>query len=180
MKNTNYEIKAQISEEKQRDIRNYLIEFATEFRGIDYQTDTYFKVPEGRLKIRRGNIENKLIYYEREDKLDSKESDVLLVDLHFSENLEDITRKTHDILVEIKKKREIYFIDNVKFLLDDVENLGTFMEIEAISENNFLPLGKIKGQCDYYKDLFKIKESDLIKNSYSDMLLEQISKRGDK
>ena len=32
------------------------------------------------------------------------------------------------------KKREIYFIHNVKFHIDNVKNLGTFIEIEAIDE----------------------------------------------
>jgi len=173
MKHTNYEIKARTSEEKQKDIRNYLVNSATEFSGTDYQTDTYFKVPEGRLKIRKGNIENALIYYERDDGLDSKKSNVLLIDLNKSESLERITRKTHEVLVEVKKKREIYFINNVKFHIDEVENLGEFIEIEAISENDFLTEEKIKQQYDYYKNLFKIKDSDLIKNSYSDMLLEK-------
>ncbi|HLX92720.1 MAG TPA: hypothetical protein VKR32_13610 [Puia sp.] len=33
------------------------------FVGLDNQTDTYFNVDTGRLKLREGNIENALIYY---------------------------------------------------------------------------------------------------------------------
>ena len=33
----------------------------TKFRGLDYQFGAYFKVAEGRLKFREGDIENLLI-----------------------------------------------------------------------------------------------------------------------
>jgi predicted adenylyl cyclase CyaB len=173
MKHTNYEIKARTTIQKQDEIRDYLKTQNAKFMGTDHQIDTYFKVPEGRLKIRKGNIENNLIYYERDDGLDSKKSNILLIDLNKSESLEKITRKTHEVLVVVDKQREIYFIDNVKFHIDKVENIGEFIEIEAISENNSLPLEKIEQQCSYYKNIFKIKEEDLIKNSYSDLLLSK-------
>ena len=48
------------------------------FKGTDHQVDTYFNVPNGRLKLREGNIENPLIHYEREDTAGSKSSHVLL------------------------------------------------------------------------------------------------------
>jgi predicted adenylyl cyclase CyaB len=173
MSHVNYEIKARCSEEKQNEIREILNKNYALFNGEDYQTDIYFKIEKGRLKLRKGKIENALIYYERENKEESKKSDVIIFRNQGKlDVLEDIIKKTHDILIEVEKKREIYFIDNVKFHLDDVKNLGKFMEIEAISENTFLTLEKIKKQCDYYTNLFGIKKEDLIKDSYSDMLLE--------
>jgi len=48
------------------------------FIGEDNQTDTYFNVTKGRLKLREGNIENSLIYYERQDVAQAKESDISL------------------------------------------------------------------------------------------------------
>jgi adenylate cyclase class IV len=48
------------------------------FIGEDNQTDTYFNVAKGRLKPREGNIENALIWYERENTAAAKQSDVLL------------------------------------------------------------------------------------------------------
>jgi adenylate cyclase class IV len=40
-------------------IRKYLLSENADFKGVDEQTDTYFNVPNGRLKLREGNIENK-------------------------------------------------------------------------------------------------------------------------
>ena len=79
----------------------------------------------------------------------------------------------HEVIVTVDKKREIYFIDNVKFHIDEVKDLGNFIEIEAISENDSLPIEKIKEQCSLYKNIFNINDKDLISESYSDMLLNQ-------
>jgi len=173
MKHLNIEIKARTTKYKQDKIRKILLQSFAKFIGVDNQIDSYFKIEEGRLKIRKGNIENYLIWYNREDKEDSKQSNVELYPLLKHSYLEKIIRKTYDTLVIVDKKREIYFIDNVKFHIDYVKDLGTFIEIEAISENETIPIEKIKEQCEYYKHLFNIKDKDLIKNSYSDMLLNK-------
>jgi adenylate cyclase class IV len=49
------------------------------FIGEDHQIDTYFNVETyGRLKLREGNIENTLIYYDRGNTANAKQSNVLL------------------------------------------------------------------------------------------------------
>ena len=174
MKHINYEIKARVSKEQQEIIREYLLKNKAEFKGEDNQTDTYFKVEEGRLKLRKSNLENSLIYYDREDSLEAKKSNVEIYNLMASSYLERITKQTHDVLVEVKKKREIYFIKNIKFHIDDVEGLGTFVEIEANDKSGEVSEKALEEQCDFYKYVFKIRDSDLISNSYSDMLLENM------
>jgi len=47
------------------------------FKGLDHQSDTYFRIPAGRLKLREGNIENALIYYRRANWKNSKKCDTL-------------------------------------------------------------------------------------------------------
>ena len=49
------------------------------FKGTDFQTDTYFNSAKGRLKLRQGDIENNLIYYERNNQAGPKQSDFNLV-----------------------------------------------------------------------------------------------------
>jgi predicted adenylyl cyclase CyaB len=75
------------------------------------------------------------------------------------------------VLVVVDKEREIYFIDNVKFHLDKVKNLGNFVEIEAIDNKN-IGKEKLLKQCNEYMKLFSIDKKDLIAESYSDMLLD--------
>ena len=174
MNYTNIEIKAKSSEEQQNKIREILKQNNAQYFGTDAQIDTYFKVEKGRFKLRKGHFQNDFIYYEREDKKNFKQSKVILINNQGRiDELEKIIKKTHEILIKIEKKREIYFIENVKFHIDKVKDLGSFIEIEATSQENFIPIEKLKKQCDYYKNLFEIKEQDLIENSYSDMQSHQ-------
>lgn len=143
-----------------------------EFRGTDLQTDTYFKVGNGRLKLRQGNIENSLIFYTRENIAGPKISQVNLFQVNQdSDTLKQILINANGIKVVVKKKREIWFIDNVKFHIDEVEGLGSFVEIEAIDKDGHLGLEKIKEQCDHYLHQFNITEENLLTHSYSDLLM---------
>lgn len=143
------------------------------FIGEDNQIDTYFNVTKGRLKLREGNIENSLIYYERTDTAGAKQSDILLYQHKADKSLKEILSKTHGIKVVVDKKRKIYFIDNVKFHFDVVEGLGTFVEVEAIDSDGSISVQKLQQQCDHYAAFFNILPSDYIAFSYSDMLMER-------
>jgi adenylate cyclase, class 2 len=167
----NIEIKARSN--NHNTIREILKSKNADFKGIDHQIDTYFNVNDGRLKLREGKIENHLIYYQRENKEGPKQSDVILFKSDPESSLKEILTKSLGILVVIDKKREIYFIDNVKFHIDVVEELGTFIEIEAIDNDGVIGKDKLLEQCKFFLDLFKIPQEDLISVSYSDLLLQK-------
>lgn len=143
------------------------------FIGEDHQVDTYFNVVNGRLKLREGNIENALIHYERENTAGSKSSQVLLYQHQPDQNLKAILTKALGIKAVVDKRRKIYFIDNVKFHFDTVQNLGTFIEVEAIDRDGSIGKEKLQEQCDFYAAMFGIKEEDFVAVSYSDMIIAQ-------
>ena len=167
----NIEIKAK--SKNQDKIREILKSKNANFKGTDHQIDTYFKVGFGRLKLREGNIENNLIHYNRENKEGPKQSDIILFKSASDSKLKELLTKALGILVVVDKKREIYFIDNVKFHVDTVKDLGTFVEIEAIDEDESIGKEKLLEQCQFYLDLFQVPKEDLISVSYSDLLLEK-------
>lgn len=169
MKFSNIEIKARCA--NQEKIRSILESKKADFKGVDRQVDTYFKVNSGRLKLREGNIENHLIYYERENISGPKQSSTILFGSDPKSSLKEILLRSLGRLVVVDKKREIYFIDNVKFHLDNVRDLGTFVEIEAIDTDRKTGKEKLLKQCGYYLKLFGIKKVDLLADSYSDMLI---------
>jgi predicted adenylyl cyclase CyaB len=171
MAHINIEIKAK--SDNQDAIREILKSKNADFKGVDHQIDTYFKVNTGRLKLREGNIENYLIHYQRENKEGPKQADVILFKSDPKSSLKDILTKALGILVVVDKKREIYFIENVKFHIDVVEDLGTFVEIEAIDNDGTVGKDKLLEQCHFFLDLFKIAQEDLISVSYSDLLLQK-------
>ncbi len=170
MSHVNFEFKATAS--NINSLEKKLLELNPKFIGEDHQTDTYFNVKEGRLKLREGNIENSLIYYERSDSADAKQSDVLLYQHPAEKSLKELLIKVHGVKVVVDKIRRIYFIDNVKFHFDRVEGLGTFVEVEAIDKAGDLDINYLKEQCSRYATLFEIEEADYIALSYSDLILE--------
>ena len=165
----NIEIKARTG--RVEEIRQFLQEQGAEFKGVDEQTDTYFNVSNGRLKLRQGKIENNLIFYNRPDQPGPKQSDFDLVKIEDGEKFKELLEKAIGVKVVVKKKREIYYIKNVKFHLDTLEGLGNFVEIEAGNKTHSLTVEELHRQCEYYLKEFGIKEEDLIDQSYSDMLL---------
>ena len=163
----NIEIKARCADPKV--IRKYLVDHKAHFSGIDHQVDTYFNVKKGRLKLRQGIIENNLIYYERDDQEGPKASDFSLVKVEDAVGLKDILSRSLGLKTIVEKHREIYYIGNVKFHIDEVPGLGNFVEIEA--GNMLAPKTKeeLQHQCEFYIDAFGIKKEDLLTGSYSDM-----------
>lgn len=165
----NVEIKARCASPEK--IHEILQQQNARFIGVDRQVDTYFNVPEGRLKLREGNIENQLIFYKRDNQSGPKKSEVLLYPFQENKTLKEILTVTNGVKVVVSKERSIYFIDNVKFHVDSVADLGTFMEIEAIDRTDTISLEKLEEQCRFYMDLLKIEGTDLVEVSYSDLLL---------
>jgi predicted adenylyl cyclase CyaB len=123
------------------------------------------------MKLREGNIENALIHYERENTAGSKSSQVLLYQHEPDENLKALLIKALGVKAIVDKRRKIYFIDNVKFHFDTIENLGTFIEVEAIDKDGSIGATTLQQQCDQYAELFNIDAADFMAVSYSDMIM---------
>jgi adenylate cyclase, class 2 len=169
---TNVEIKAKTDNPEL--IREYLTNARADFRGTDHQTDTYFNVPNGRLKLREGNIENNLIYYNRPNVPEAKESSFYLAHVPDAASLKEILTRSLGVKIVVRKKREIYFIRNVKFHIDEVDQLGSFAEIEASDLYADISKEELQSQCNFYLEELKIKDEHLVSISYSDMLFARL------
>jgi predicted adenylyl cyclase CyaB len=166
----NVEVKAKCHDPER--VRKYLLNHKADFKGVDEQTDTYFNVANGRLKLREGSIENNLIFYKRSNQAGPKNSHFHLVKIEDARGLKDVLAKSIGIKIVVKKKREIYYIGNVKFHVDEVPGLGSFAEIEAGNVFADLSQDQLRQQCDFYMKELGIEQKDLVENSYSDMLME--------
>jgi predicted adenylyl cyclase CyaB len=169
----NYEFKARCNNLKKLEMK--LKELNPLFVGTDHQVDTYFNVPNGRLKLREGNIENSLIHYNRTNTAGAKQSDVTLFQYQPDKNLKEALSKALGIKTVVDKKRKIYFIDNVKFHFDEVNELGSFIEVEAIDKDGSIGIENLKEQCHYYIQLLGISSDQFIAESYSDLLAKKSS-----
>ena len=169
MKVINVEIKATCKNLER--IRQILLERDAKFIGLDHQVDTYFRSSSGRLKLREGNIENNLIWYQRPDQAGPKTSHCVLYKTEKDSALKAILHDAMGVMVVVDKEREIYFIDNIKIHLDQVKGLGTFLEIEAQSEEGDKSEELLNRQCVQLMDELGIRNEDLVNESYSDLLL---------
>ena len=97
----NVEIKAYCRDQER--IRGILDVRNADFRGTDKQVDTYFNSSSGRLKLREGNIENNLIYYERPDLDGPKTSRCILYGTGKNSSLKEILKESMGTLVIVDK-----------------------------------------------------------------------------
>lgn len=100
------------------------------------QTDTYFNICKGRLKLRQ--IKNgiaELIFYDRPDvegpKLSSY-SKQQFVKVEEAEGLKKVLECSLGIVGIVKKKRSLFMVERTRIHVDDVESLGHFMELEVM------------------------------------------------
>lgn len=170
MSYTNIEIKARCFHPEK--VEAFLLSHNARYAGLDHQKDTYFMVPAGRLKLRQGNIENSLIFYNRPDQEGPKQSDFSLSMISDGPGTEQVLAKALGVKVVVNKYRKIFYIGNVKFHIDEVPGLGSFVEIEAGNLTDpSKSMDDLRQQCDLYRQAFEIADADLIHHSYSDMLL---------
>jgi adenylate cyclase class IV len=100
------------------------------------QDDTFFAVPQGRLKLRRfagGDAE--LIQYERADSTKAKASDyvrVPLPDAATAGALQEALARANGLLGRVRKQRLLLMVGATRIHLDRVEGLGDFLELEVV------------------------------------------------
>jgi len=170
----NVEIKARCTDPQR--IHRKMEAYEARYIGLDHQIDTYFRVPNGRLKLRQGSIEENLIHYHRSNQSGPKTSDVQLYQPGTrSSDLKVALQRALGILVVVDKQRHIYFVGNVKFHIDVVQGLGSFVEIEAIDVDGNLGHAHLQQQCDHFMQDLQIQSEDLISVSYSDLIMAQES-----
>jgi adenylate cyclase, class 2 len=170
MRVINVEIKARCANPER--VRAVLRDRRARFAGLDSQVDTYFRVAEGRLKLREGKIENALIYYHRPNESGPKTSDVFLHNAHPGSGLKEVLVASLGVLVAVEKQREIYYLENIKIHIDQVERLGGFVEIEAAGDEN-ADRSALLRQCRDLMEALGIQEKELVAESYSDLLRKQ-------
>ena len=72
-------------------------------------------------------------------------------------------------LVVVRKRREILLWDNVRIHLDEVDGLGTFLELEAVVDERH-DEATCHAQVARLMPALGLAESDLIAASYADLL----------
>lgn len=101
-----------------------------------HQVDTYFRVPEGRLKRRHTADDTghtypvEYVFYHRADRAVCRVSRFTIYTE--SEARRHFGAADPPIWVEVVKQREVYMHEGVRIHLDRVDGLGMFVEFEAL------------------------------------------------
>ncbi|HVA20209.1 MAG TPA: class IV adenylate cyclase [Solirubrobacteraceae bacterium] len=102
--------------------------------GTLSQRDSYFKVAFGGLKLREQDPGRAhLIQFERADEPQQRESRYRIVEVEDCQTLLDALTAALGLTVVVTKRRRLFLWRGVRIHLDAVEQLGSFIELEAVA-----------------------------------------------
>lgn len=149
-----------------------------EDRGVLVQRDTYFDVPTGRLKLREEDgAAAQLISYERADRAEERESRYRIAVIDSPAEVKAVLADAVGVKIEVAKRRRLFLLENVRIHLDDVEDLGRFVEFEAIATDDS-DLSREQARVQALRRDFEISDADLIGISYCDLALGGLQAAG--
>jgi predicted adenylyl cyclase CyaB len=135
------------------------------------QEDVFFVVPRGRLKLRIfSSFSAELIYYEREDQPGPKESRYSISRISEPDSLKAVLQMSLGIRGIVRKQRTLYLAWQTRIHLDEVEGLGSFVELEVVMRTNQSHEDAVQIARGLMARL-EIQDSDLIEQAYIDLLL---------
>ncbi len=139
------------------------------------QTDTYYKLADGRLKKREAPGEPiEWVFYHRPDRITPKMCNYTILSDEQAK-LRWGTQSLRQWLV-IKKTRDLWLLDDVRIHLDQVKDIGTFIEFEAM----------VTKRCDVkechmavgeLREVFTELMGEPISVSYSDLMEQGLAEK---
>ncbi|XP_038220991.1 uncharacterized protein LOC119838921 [Zerene cesonia] len=169
----NVEIKARVHKHDE------ICKIAEELSGappkVIKQDDTFYNVPNGRLKLRiYGDSSATLVRYDRNDEGGPKLCDYDLLEFTVSES--EKSKKLDKMLKQclgergrVVKERKLYMVGQTRIHIDTVDNLGHFMELEVVLR----PEQSVEDGQVIARDLqskLGVKDEDLIDCAYMDLI----------
>jgi predicted adenylyl cyclase CyaB len=141
------------------------------------QTDWYFRVPAGRLKVRQvgSRRDGELIAYLRPDRRTARTSEFQRLP---TADAAGTTRLLDRMLGSrgcVRKRREVWLYRNARIHLDTVKALGRFIEIEVVVTDGMTQARALMTEL---RAALGIATKDLIAGSYAEISGERKPARG--
>ena len=136
------------------------------------QTDIYYRLPDGRLKRRSAPGEPiEWIFYHRKDAVRPRMSNYTIL----SDAQARLRWGTHSLRewLTVKKSRDLWMLDNVRIHLDEVDDLGTFLEFEAMV-SKLHTVKTCHEQVATLREVFGPILGEPVSSSYSDLMHDLI------
>jgi adenylate cyclase class IV len=134
------------------------------------QDDTFFICANGRLKLRElAPDRGELIFYRRADVPGPKLSEYTMVATATPALLRSLLSEACGVLGRVHKRRRLYLAGQTRIHLDQVEGLGSFVELEVALEEHQSPA---EGEAVAQRLLAQlgISQADLVSGAYIDHL----------
>ena len=146
------------------------LSISTQPREILRQKDTFFKCPQGRLKLREiPGQKAELIFYQRADQAGPKVSVYHITRTQDSDQLLQTMSNVCGLVGVVTKVRTLLMCGRTRLHFDQVDGLGSFIELEVVMmPDDDLTLAQQEAQ-----DLMQklgIKSEDLIDCAYMDLM----------
>jgi len=139
--------------------------------SILLQKDIYYKIPAGLLKLRIENGTKTLIFYNRDEISENRWSDFNLLKIE-DYNAEEFLSRLFEVEEVVVKKRRLFRFNHTRIHLDEVKELGNFLELETLVLN-----GKTYAEKKF-NEIVRLLNLDLskqIKKSYKNLIAEKTS-----
>jgi homotetrameric cytidine deaminase len=144
--------------------------------GFLTQRDTYFLARRGRLKLRdQGGDGSELIAYGRPDEFDPTESTYVLAPVaDIAAMFEALDYALGPAVVVVAKRRHLFLWEGVRIHLDQVEDLGPFIEFEAVLESGAGPeaIAAAHDKVAHLRAELAMADEDLVSVGYADLLMD--------
>jgi len=149
--------------------RNRAESLGYQFRATLVQCDTFFRVREGKLKLREEPSGAWLIYYGRRDSRNLKLSSYDIVPISEANKFREAMTRALGTIATVRKTRILMMREQVRLHLDRVEGLGEFGEIEAVLGESGDPEHS-RPAVDELLRVLEIDQKQLIDESYFELL----------
>jgi homotetrameric cytidine deaminase len=140
-------------------------------RGVLKQRDTYFRVDKGRLKLREEEPGGAtLVQYDRVDADEARESRYRLVPIDDPRALCAALESSLGVLAVVEKERHLLLWQSVRIHLDNVKDLGNFVELEGVATADS-DLADELDRVTRLTEALEIPPERILRNSYSDQVV---------
>ncbi len=152
------------------DWKEKLRSLGAEFNQEVRQTDTYFAVARGRLKLREVNESgSELIYYEREETSGTRWSEYQVVPVGHAAEMKSLLSKAFGVKVVVEKRRQVYLYKQARIHLDEVGTLGEFLEFEVMEVDGSRT--RCQELLDSLLERLSLRGAEKLRGSYGDLVL---------
>ncbi|ALT80029.1 class IV adenylate cyclase [Paucibacter sp. KCTC 42545] len=136
------------------------------------QDDTFFSCPAGRLKLRSFvDGSGVLIFYQRADQAGPKECFYALSETADAASLRETLSLAYGQVGRVRKLRRLFIVGRTRVHLDQVEGLGSFIELEVVLGEHEAAEQGVE-QAHALMQQLGIASEDLLETAYVDLLAD--------